>query len=83
MRWKLGFSASEIASTAFSNPKIFRARGTPPSRLRLIFRDIGRSHVCFKKGHLLGKKGHPAWLRQCPKVKVILWGQNWIFDTFN
>jgi hypothetical protein len=30
MRWEMGFSASEIASTAFSNPKIFHARGTPP-----------------------------------------------------
>jgi hypothetical protein len=25
MRWEMGFSASEIASTAFSNPNIFRA----------------------------------------------------------
>jgi hypothetical protein len=37
MRWEMGFSASEIASTAFSNPNIFRARGehpprTPPAR---------------------------------------------------
>jgi hypothetical protein len=30
MRWEMGFSASEIASTAFSNPKIVRTRGTPP-----------------------------------------------------
>jgi hypothetical protein len=28
MRWEMGFSASEIASTAFSNPKIVRARGS-------------------------------------------------------
>jgi hypothetical protein len=25
MRWEMGFSASEIASTAFSNPKIFHS----------------------------------------------------------
>jgi hypothetical protein len=25
MHWEMGFSASEIASTAFSNPKIFRS----------------------------------------------------------
>jgi hypothetical protein len=30
MRWEMGFSASEIASTAFSNPKIVRARGDTP-----------------------------------------------------
>jgi hypothetical protein len=30
MRWEMGFSASEIASTAFSNPKIFRAREDIP-----------------------------------------------------
>jgi hypothetical protein len=41
MRWEMmGFSASEIASTAFSNPKMFRARGEttlalPPLGLRL------------------------------------------------
>jgi hypothetical protein len=28
MRWEMGFSASEIASTAFSNPKIFRTSPT-------------------------------------------------------
>jgi hypothetical protein len=32
MRWEMGFSASEIASTAFSNPKYFRARGGHPPR---------------------------------------------------
>jgi hypothetical protein len=26
MRWEMGFSASEIASAAFSNPKMFRAQ---------------------------------------------------------
>jgi hypothetical protein len=31
MRWEMGVSASEIASTAFSNPKIFRVRlALPP-----------------------------------------------------
>jgi hypothetical protein len=36
MCWEMGFSALEIASTALSNSKIFRARGDTPLALRLL-----------------------------------------------
>jgi hypothetical protein len=94
MRWEMGFSASEIASTGISNLNLisiqfFMRGGTPPLRCPrfvlhpqwLIFRDIGLPSIsCLYIPQ--ASQLHDFRAPQTGASRIKIWGQDCSFVMF-